>query len=63
VTSVPDITRMIARIQDWQDGHGQAGGRAEAARRLEEADNLLDEIADMLVDVRRDPLGGRTGQR
>jgi hypothetical protein len=50
---------MIARIQDWQDGHGQAGGRAEAARRLEEAHKLLDEIANMLADVRRDLLGGR----
>ena len=52
MTSVPEITRMIARIQEWQDGHGQAGGRAEATRRLDEAYKLLDKIADMLVDVR-----------
>jgi hypothetical protein len=23
VTSVPQITRMIARIADWRDGHGK----------------------------------------
>ena len=52
VTSVAEITRMLARIHEWQDGHGQAGGRAEATRRLDEAYKLLDKIADMLVDVR-----------
>ncbi len=44
---------------EWQDGHGKPGGRAEAARRLEEAHRLLEEVADMLTDVRRDLLGGR----
>jgi hypothetical protein len=48
---------MIARIQEWQDGHGQAGGRAKAARRLEEAHKLLKEIADMLTLMRRELLG------
>jgi hypothetical protein len=28
---------MIARIEDWRDGHGKPGGRAEVARRLDEA--------------------------
>jgi hypothetical protein len=41
VTSVPDITRQLARIAEWQDGHGKPGGRADAARRLEEAHKLL----------------------
>ena len=36
---------MLARIQEWQDGHGKPGGRAEAARWLDEAHRLLDEIA------------------
>ena len=31
VTSVPEITRMIARIEDWK-GQGPVLGRAEAAR-------------------------------
>jgi hypothetical protein len=53
---VPEITRMIARIQEWQDGHGQAGGRAEATRRLEEVHKLLEEIADMLTHMRRELL-------
>jgi hypothetical protein len=44
VTSVPDITRLLARIEDWK-GQGPALGRAEAARRLDEAHKLLDEIA------------------
>jgi hypothetical protein len=57
VTSVPEITRMLARIQEWQDGHGQAGGRADAARWLDEAHKLLDEIADMLTHMRRELLG------
>ena len=59
MASVPDITRLLARIQCWQDGHGQAGGRADAALRLEEAHRLLEEVAYMLGDVRRDLLGGR----
>jgi hypothetical protein len=41
MTSVPEITRILARIQDWKDGHGQAMGRAEASRRLDEAHKLL----------------------
>jgi hypothetical protein len=53
VASVPEITRMIARIEDWRDGHGKPGGRAEAARRLDEAHKLLDEISNMLTEMRR----------
>jgi hypothetical protein len=58
VPSVPAITRMLARIADWRDGHGKPGGRAEAARRLDEAHKLLDEISDMLTEMRRELLGG-----
>ena len=61
MTSVPEITRMIARIQEWQDGHGQPGGRADATRRLAEAHKLLDEVANVLGEVRRELLG--TGRR
>jgi hypothetical protein len=39
VTSVPDITRLIARIETWKEG--KALGRAEAARRLDEAHKLV----------------------
>ena len=49
-TSIPDITRLLARIAEWQEGHGKAGGRADAARRL-------DEIRDMLTEMRRGMLG------
>ena len=59
MTSVPDITRLLSRIAGWQDGHGQPGGRADAARRLDEAHKLLDEVADMLTAMRKDLLGGR----
>jgi hypothetical protein len=59
VTSIPEITRMIARIADWRDGHGKPGGRAEAARRLDEAHKLLGEISEMLTEMRRELLGGR----
>jgi hypothetical protein len=57
VTSVPEITRMLAHIAEWQDGHGKPGGRAEAARRLDEAHKLLDEISTMLAEVRLNLLG------
>ena len=40
MTSVPDITRLLARIEDWK-GQGPVLGRAEAARRLEEAYKLF----------------------
>jgi hypothetical protein len=56
VPSVPAITRMLARIADWRDGHGKPGGRAEAARRLDEAHKLLGEISDMLTEMRRELL-------
>jgi hypothetical protein len=59
VTSVPEITRMLARIHEWQDGHGKPGGRAEAARRLDEANKLLGEIEHMLADMWRTLIGGR----
>jgi hypothetical protein len=58
MASVPDITRLLARIEDWK-GQGPAMGRAEAARRLDETHKLLDEIANMLADVRRELLGKR----
>jgi hypothetical protein len=54
--TVPDITRLIARIEDGK-GQGAAMGRADAARRIEEAQRLLTEIADMLTDVRQGLLG------
>jgi hypothetical protein len=53
---------MIARIADWRDGHGKPGGRTEAARRLEEAHKLLDEISNMLTEIRR-ALPGRGKQK
>ena len=56
MTSVPEFTRIIARIEDWK-GQGPALGRAEAARRLEEAHKSLDEIADILTEMRKMLLG------
>ena len=58
MTSISDITRMIASIEDWKHEHGKAGGRAEAARRLDEARRLLDEASNMLVDIRKDLMAG-----
>ena len=57
MTSIPDITRLLARIHEWQEGHGKPGGRADAARRLDEAHKLLDEVTHMLTDVRRTMTG------
>ena len=57
VTSVPEITRMIARIEDWQEGHGKARGRAETDRVLGEAHKLFDEISNMLTEMRQALLG------
>lgn len=50
-------TRMIARIEEWRDGHHKPGRRAEAARRLDEAHKLLAEIGNMLTEMRRELLG------
>ena len=57
MTSVPDITRLLARIEDWK-GQGPVLGRAEAARRLDEAHKLLDEVSNMLTELRRTMLPG-----
>lgn len=62
MTSVPDITRLIARIAEWQEEHGKPGGRAETTRRLEEADKLLDEVSNLLVEIRREMMGGGRGR-
>ena len=63
VTSVPDITRMIARIEDWKEGRGKARGRAETDRALGEAHKLFDEISNMLTEMRRELLGSGRQQR
>jgi hypothetical protein len=57
VASVPDITRMIARIEDWKQQSDMARGRAETDRVLGEADKLFDELSDMLTEMRRQLLG------
>jgi hypothetical protein len=46
VTSVPQITRLIARIADWKEAQAKARGRAETDRVLGEADKLFDEVAN-----------------
>ena len=56
VASVPELTRMIARIEDWREGHGKARGCAETDRVLSEAHKLSDEISDMLTKMRRELL-------
>ncbi len=56
VASVPDITRMIARIEDWKEGHGKAKGRAETDHVLGEAHKLFDEISNVLTEMRRELL-------
>ena len=57
MTSVPEITRMIARIEGWKEARGEARGRAETDRVLGEADKLFDELSNMLTEVRRGLLG------
>ena len=59
MASVPEITRLLAWIAEWQEGPDKPGGRAETARRLEEANKLLDEVSNMLGDVWRELLGRR----
>jgi hypothetical protein len=63
LTSIPDITRMIARIEDWKEGRGKARGRAETHRALGEAQKLFDEISNMLTAMRRELLGRGRQQR
>jgi hypothetical protein len=57
MASVPEITRTIARIEDWKERRGKARGRAETDRLLGEADKLFDELGDMLTEMRRQLLG------
>ena len=61
--SIPDLTRLLARLHEWQEGHGKPGGRADAARRLDEANRLFDEVSNMLSEMRRTMLpGARPGE-
>ena len=57
MTSIPELTRILAAIHTRQVGHGHPGGRADAAQRLEEAHKLLDAVANMLTEMRRTMLG------
>ena len=57
MTTIPDITRMIARIEDWKERRGKARGRAETDRVLGEVHKLFDEISNMLTEMRRELLG------
>ena len=43
-------------IAEWQEGQGKPGGRAEAALRLDEAYKLLERVANVLSEVRREML-------
>jgi hypothetical protein len=63
VTSIPEITRMIALIEDWKEGHGKARGRAETDRALSEAHKLFDELSNLLTEMRRELLGRGRQQR
>jgi len=49
--------RRAVRIAEWK-GQGPALGRAEAARRLDEAHKLLEEVASLLTEMRQELLGG-----
>jgi hypothetical protein len=62
VASIPEITRMIARIEDWKERRGKARGRAETDRVLGEAHRLFDEVSNLLTEMRR-PLLGSGRQR
>ena len=59
MTSVPDLTRLIARIADWQEGHGKPGGPMPRAVLRRRTSCLLDEVSNMLGDVRRELMGRR----
>jgi DNA-binding transcriptional MerR regulator len=55
---------MLAAIHEWQQGHGKPGGRADAARRLDEAESLVREAlrileAEGLIQPERTPSGYR----
>jgi hypothetical protein len=54
---------MIARIEDWKEGHGKARGHAETDPALGEAHKLFDEISKMLTEMRRELLGRGKQQR
>src|SRR6202035_951073 len=58
VTSVPEITRMLARIQEWQEGHGKAGGRTEAAEACFAVRSAVNQVRS-LHSLRRRSLGLR----
>jgi hypothetical protein len=53
VASVPEVTRMIARIEDWKVRRGKARGRADTDRVRGEAHKLFDELSDMPTEMRR----------
>jgi hypothetical protein len=53
VTPVPKITRMIARIEDWNERCRKARGRTEPEHMLGEARKLFDEISNLLTELRR----------
>ena len=63
MTSIPELTRMIARIEDWKDGLRKARGRAETDRVLGETHKLFDEVSNLLTDMRGELLARGRQQR
>ena len=57
MTSILEMTRMIARIEDWKDELRKARGRMETDRVLVEAHKLFDEVNNLLTDMRGELLG------
>ena len=63
MTSIPH-DHPPARLDRRVAGrHGKPGGRADAARRLDEAHKLLEEVHNMLTAMRREMLGPTTRGR
>jgi hypothetical protein len=59
---LPSGDRPEPAAKIWKEGYGKAKGRAETDRVLSEAHKLLDEIRNMLTEMRR-ALPGRGRQQ
>jgi hypothetical protein len=51
VTSIPEITRMLARIADWKEAREKARGRAETDHMLGEADRFCQQSGHAIADL------------
>ena len=58
MTSIPELTRLLAAIHTWQDGHGSREAAPKPPAGSRRRTSCSTRSANMLTELRRAMLGG-----